>query len=1114
MSLENVNINGANFVGGLVGYNYGMVDNCHVNGTVIGVEWVGGIVGVNQEGGVIISCNSIGSVSGVCLVGGLCGFNYASTIIDCYSTCTVNDKFSVAYAIGGLVGSNMGDISNSYATGSVRGTEEIGGLIGSAHGDISNSYATGSVSGDNEVGGLCGRSGSNTITQCYAIGNITGDSNIGGLCGYNSSTITDCYASGTITGGDYSGGLTGSNGGTITQCYALGLVSGNGSIGGLIGRNFIEGDGDYIFGVVLNAFWDIESSGQLISDGGTGRTTAQLQRADNYIGWSNCSHEAVWVLDEDNDYPHLIWEGTPGSVLPEYTLSDFMPGSGSENDPYQISTAEQLNRIGLFTCELDKHFVLMADIDLFDYEGMEFNIIGKDWDNPFNGIFDGNGFRIMNFTYDAPDEAYVGLFAHIGQDGVLENLALVDVNIIGKEYVGSLASVNSGTVTNCYVSGKIVGSGQEYYSGVGGLVGSNDEYASLNECYSTATITGTEKVGGLVGYNGYAANITSCHATGSVSGDYVVGGLVGYNDFGVITSCYATGPVDGIGAVGGLVGSSDGDIIACYASGDVNGAMWIGGLLGSNDGVLTDCYATGSVSGDYVVGGLAGEDRYFGVITTCYATGSVSGFEFSGGLVGNKKNYYGSLPATNCFWDIQTTGQITSAGGTGKSTTEMKTQTTFTGAVWDFDTVWTICEGTNYPRLQWQVPVADFVCPAGVGLDDFSLLGRCWQESVGLIGDITGDYHVNLEDFSLLSEYWLQNGCNDCGGADISGDATVGSEDLLLMTEHWLQTVDSACSLADMNKDGTVNFTDLIIFAEYWLEGQTQKPLQYGGGSRTEDDPFLIYEAEQLNTIESSGDWSRCFRQMADIDLSFYTGKEFKIIRNFTGVFDGNGYRILNFTYESPAQDNVGLFGIIHEGGVVKNLGMENVNIIGGSYVGGLARLNKGKIANCYVTGFINGDSEIGGLVGFNNESGTISSCYVTGSVGGSYRVGGLVGENEYGTITGCYATGSVSGSDSYVGGLVGTNYYGTITVCYAAGSVSGYYDIGGLVGGGWGDNILDCFWDIDTSSQTTSAGGTGKTTTEMKTLSTFTDAGWDFETIWQMPAGGYPHLRWEPFGP
>jgi hypothetical protein len=144
------------------------------------------------------------------------------------------------------------------------------------------------------------------------------------------------------------------------------------------------------------------------------------------------------------------------------------------------------------------------------------------------------------------------------------------------------------------------------------------------------------------------------------------------------------------------------------------------------------------------------------------------------------------------------------------------------------------------------------------------------------------------------------------------------------------------------------------------------------------------------------------------------------------------------------------------------------------------------------------------------NSYGTIRNCYSTGSVTGSRSLlGGLCGEN-YGVLSNCYSTGSVNGGFS-VGGLCGNNR-GTISDCYSIGDVSGNGKyVSGLVASS-GGIVTDSFWDVNTSGLDYSSGGVGKTTEEMQTKSTFTDAGWDFSTpIWKMNCEGmsYPKLSW-----
>lgn len=121
----------------------------------------------------------------------------------------------------------------------------------------------------------------------------------------------------------------------------------------------------------------------------------------------------------------------------------------------------------------------------------------------------------------------------------------------------------------------------------------------------------------------------------------------------------------------------------------------------------------------------------------------------------------------------------------------------------------------------------------------------------------------------------------------------------------------------------------------------------------------------------------------------------------------------------------------------------------------------------------------------------------------GAQSVGGLLGYGHSGTISNSYSTSSVTSTDAFVGGLVGRSYSGTIiSNSYSIGLVNGVSNIGGLVGISYSSPITNSFWDTETSNQSSSSGGTGKTTTEMKSLATFTDesnagldAAWDFET-------------------
>ncbi len=393
-------------------------------------------------------------------------------------------------------------------------------------------------------------------------------------------------------------------------------------------------------------------------------------------------------------------------------------GTGIETDPYLIYTAEQMQEIGANPGDWNKHFKLVANIDLSGYKGTEFNIIGTD-SNPFSGTFDGNGYEISNFTYTG------GLFGMVaGVNAEIRDLGLINPNInSGGNNVGVLVNLlNDSTLSGCYVEGGGI-SGRQM---VGGMVGQING-ATIDNCYTTCTVSGigteSSTVGGLVGLVGISGGtISDCYSTGTVSCTGVttlgsVGGLVGENT-GTIFNCYSTGSVssnahDPYGYVGGLVGnnlaendSQFGVITNCYSSGDVTSDYMTGGLVGLNGGDINNSYAMGIVTGDTRVGGLVGYNVEpfsggSGSISKCYSTGIVSGNLSVGGLVG----YIYSGTLTACFWDTQTclpatvgVGYGTSTGVTGKTTAEMKTESTFTG--WDFDNIWYMAD---YPILQWEL---------------------------------------------------------------------------------------------------------------------------------------------------------------------------------------------------------------------------------------------------------------------------------------------------------------------------------------------------------------------------------------------------------------------------
>ena len=546
--------------------------------------------------------------------------------------------------------------------------------------------------------------------------------------------------------------------------------------------------------------------------------------------------------------------------------SGYSGGSGTTQNPYQISNLTDLLDLAKTTSDYDKSFILTADIDmqthLFstaviapDTDPVEYNFQGTS----FGGTLDGNGYKIMNLTIETESEDYLGLFGYI-RNGTVKNLKLENFSISYSSesfFVGGLAgAISICNISGCQISGSITGS--DFAESIGGLTGFTYN-STVNMCHSNVDISGLmniSSVGGLVGSNGYGGLISDCHATGSIAGDYAAGGLCGSN-IGVIRDCQTDTTVWGMENalyIGGLCGLNSDTIENCFAVGSVDsgsGSYFVGGLCGGNlsSQFMLNCYASGAVTaGEYSsnIGGLCG-DNYYGVIQNCYSTGTVLADSNSvnlGGLCGFQSTEYSAI--TDSFWDTESSnmsvgfildpdspGTITNV--LGLTTEQMKTRSTFTDSGWDFtdetangtQDIWKMCEdGSDYPRLVWQLAAAgDFVCPAGTGSEDLEILAGCWLQIVRSSADITQDDSVNLADFVWLTQYWLMSDCGLCDGADITGDSNVDSSDLIGMAEDWLVQINRSCRMADINADDIVDLNDLAIFALHWLEGP-----ESGGG--------------------------------------------------------------------------------------------------------------------------------------------------------------------------------------------------------------------------------------------------------------------------------------------
>jgi hypothetical protein len=312
------------------------------------------------------------------------------------------------------------------------------------------------------------------------------------------------------------------------------------------------------------------------------------------------------------------------------------------------------------------------------------------------------------FPYVEPEPEPCSLIPEDGEIYYLEHLAYIDTNeaTLGGNYILTRDLDFDDDASYCqpetYKTTWTDGNGWDpigssFPSFTGSFDG--DNYAISNLYINRPT---TDYVG-LFGYINTNNNIYDLDLEDvNVIGRNYVGALIGrmMTGNGDVYNCSSSGEVTGTDYVGGLIGESyNGDplITKCYSTANVSGNSLVGGFIGFlRISTVTNSYSTGSVSTSGAAYSVAGfGTTEMATITNCYSKGLVTGTNASGFV----HDYdYGTV--NNSYWDINTSGKSTSSLGTGKTTTQMKQQATFTD--WNFSTIWAIDEGTSYPYLQWQ----------------------------------------------------------------------------------------------------------------------------------------------------------------------------------------------------------------------------------------------------------------------------------------------------------------------------------------------------------------------------------------------------------------------------
>ena len=304
--------------------------------------------------------------------------------------------------------------------------------------------------------------------------------------------------------------------------------------------------------------------------------------------------------------------------------------------------------------------------------------------------------------------------------------------------------------------------------------------------------------------------------------------------------------------------------------------------------------------------------------------------------------------------------------------------------------------------------------------------------------------------------------------------------------------------------------------------------------------PRQVSTMEHLYWIsQHSESWGDTFEQIATInaavtqEASYDAGQAWYPIgfgaENFTGSYNGNGFSIDSLKINRSASNEIGFFGSL-DAATIQNLVLTNVNISGKFYVGAISGINynSSTINNCSSSGSIQGNQFAGGISGYNSSGSLIEYCYSnadiycnTNYINNKYA-GGIAGMNysvaaPLPTIRNCYCTGNIiasGGTTWLLNSFCGENQNGNISYCYSTGNVT--YDSVLLTGNGFsrllgGGKVINNFFDTESSGSISGSGATAKSTVDMKTLSTFTDVGWDFDNVWAIDLeinNAYPYLR------
>lgn len=532
----------------------------------------------------------------------------------------------------------------------------------------------------------------------------------------------------------------------------------------------------------------------------------------------------------------------------------FDGGSGTPEDPYIISTAEQLDAV---RDNPSASYKLANDIDLKDYLDQNYSTQGWKPIDYKGSVFDGCGHKISGLWINSSD-IYIGFFGKIiyNSSSLIKNLN-IEIDSKGikcnrgdyRVYVGGLVGFydEGNSIVGCSVTGGPVSTTSTTIDDftVGKFVGANRSI--IKDCYVAGEKVSIQKI--------------SVHVNG-VAG--YTGGFAGYNAFsGSIEDCFSTCDVENTNRsfVGGFIGNhftheGSGTIRRCYSSGNVicgddDAYKYDGGFSGDIfKAELSDCYALGNISGSSYTGGFSSYVEFSKIQNVYSCCEQCSNNNFIHRVANDttvSKCYYDSDKGIKNDYSIKGDSNVT-IDVKGKTTEEMKKKETYEG--WDFDTVWDIKEGEGYPYLRSSLPLYYSFGPRSAvyngSVQNVEITKNECGEAAGA-GNATsvtysgpGSKPVNAGEYNIAVNLSAGSNTNAATNIKLLGSYVIEKAELTL--EHFKYDLSSASYEGGVErpvvlsaKPGTA-FTDeinnLINNGKIWVEYKTD------GGDWTKNVPI------------------------------------------------------------------------------------------------------------------------------------------------------------------------------------------------------------------------------------------------------------------------------------